>query len=202
MRLRPHVGHPRRRRIGVYPVKIAAIDPSLRRTGLFILNNSRPMWQHSIESEGHDSDSYLTSNRRVRKLAAEIRAALAQFDLDYAAIEQHPYAARDGKAHDRGLLWGAIFGDLDVRGVPCAVVNPLYRCAFITGKSRAEKDVVLDEVNTWWPGVWVRNHDIADAAGMAVMADVAHGGVAPFKLRDWHRANVDKVTWPDRRRVA
>lgn len=182
-------------------MRIAAIDPSLRRTGLFILDNSRPMWQHSIESEGHDSDSYLTSNRRVRKLAAEIRAALAQFDLDYAAIEQHPYAARDGKAHDRGLLWGAIFGDLDVRGVPCAVINPLYRCAFITGKARADKAVVHAEVNTWWPGVRIANHDVADAAGMAVMADMQHGGTAPFEVHEYHRVNVEKVKWPEVVRV-
>ncbi|MBN7454297.1 crossover junction endodeoxyribonuclease RuvC [Mycobacteroides abscessus] len=177
---------------------VLGIDPSLRSTGLAVLTDGQPTALHSIGYGGHDGDSYATRSRRVRAVCrAVIEWALRDGPPDLAVIEGPAYGQFLPSTFDRSGLWHGLFGALDAKKVPVAVVPPQTRAKWATGNGRAEKGEVLLNVREWFgPRVKVVNHDIADAAVLALMGAFRLGEAMPFTVKPRHYAGLDAAAWP------
>lgn len=165
---------------------VLGIDPSLRSTGLAVLTDGRPTALHSIGYGGHDGDSYATRSRRVRAVCrSAIEWALRDGRPDLAVIEGPAYGQFLPSTFDRSGLWHGLYGALDAKKVPVAVVPPQTRAKWATGSGRAEKGEVLANVRAWFPPpTKVLNHDIADAAVLALMGSVQFGTPMPTTVRE------------------
>ena len=182
---------------------VAGVDPSLTSAGIAILTDGKPTLLTSIGHKGHNAASYEQRGRRISSQCHAIMNAIcarqwtAQPDL--AVIEGPAYSQNLPSASDRhGLFWGLICA-LSRRKIPLAVVTPTARCAFATGKGRAEKRTVLAEGRAAF-GLRVTNHDIADAAFLAAMGAL-HLGDQPFTPRRRHIEGLTKITWPETSRA-
>lgn len=175
---------------------ILGIDPSLTSTGIAILDAGQPIYMHSYGFDGHKTDSTIIRNRRIRALAPYIRDVLKPYPIDFAVIEGPSYGSRYGNPHERGGLYHAIVGNLDVRRIPVAVCAPTVRAMWATGKGNAEKPEVFAEVKTWWP-VRVANHDVGDALVLAAIGALHCGDALPFEPKGRHRNALQKVEWPE-----
>lgn len=176
---------------------VLGIDPSLRSTGLAVLTDGRPTALHSIGYGGHDGDSYATRSRRVRAVChSVIEWALRDGPPDLAVIEGPAYGQFLPSTFDRSGLWHGLFGALDAKKVPVAVVPPQTRAKWATGSGRAEKGEVLGNVREWFNGVKVLNHDIADAAVLALMGAFHLGEAMPFAVKPRHYAGLEAAAWP------
>lgn len=164
---------------------VLGVDPSLRNTGLAVLRDGVPVALHSIGYGGHDGDSYATRSRRVRAVCRSvIEWALRDGLPDLAVIEGPAYGQFLPSTFDRSGLWHGLYGALDAKKVPVAVVPPQTRAKWATGSGKAEKGVVLANVREWFPGVKVLNHDIADAAVLALMGSAQFGKPMPPMVRE------------------
>lgn len=180
---------------------VAGIDPSLTNTGMAVLDNGQPVYRHSYGEDGHKTDTTLRRNRRMRGLRRYIRDCFAPFDLDLLVIEGPSYGSRYGNPHERGGLYHAVIADFDVRKVPIAIIPPKTRAMWATGRGDADKPEVFAEVKTWWPGVYVANHDVGDALVLAAMGTLWLGGTLPFVEKGRHRNALESVEWPKGVRV-
>ncbi len=164
---------------------VLGIDPSLRNTGLAVLRDGVPVALHSIGYGGHDGDSYATRSRRVRAVCRSvIEWALRDGPPDLAVIEGPAYGQFLPSTFDRSGLWHGLYGALDAKKVPIAVVPPQTRAKWATGSGRAEKKVVEATVQAWFPGTVIRNDDIADATVLALMGSVRFGAPMPPTVRE------------------
>lgn len=176
---------------------VIGIDPSLVSTGLAVLTDGRPTALHSIGYGGHDGDSYATRSRRVRAVCRSvIEWALREVRPDLAVIEGPAYGQFLPSTFDRSGLWHGLYGALDAKKIPIGVVPPQTRAKWATGSGRAEKGEVLLNVREWFPGVRVLNHDIADAAVLALMGAFHLGEAMPFTVKPRHYAGLEAAAWP------
>jgi hypothetical protein len=110
-------------------------------------------------------------------------------------IEGPSYGSQYGSVFDRAGLWHGIFGGLDARKIPVAVVAPQTRAKWATGKARADKRDVLKAAQEWFPQV--SNDDEADAAWLALMGSVKLGDYPLVALTDWRISGLTSVSWPE-----
>lgn len=181
---------------------VVGIDPSLTNCGIAILNNAKPALLQAI---GHGSPNGLSYNHRSDRIVSQCRAVIKTIDKwaedtgeDYpelAVIEGPAYGANLPSNHDRAGLWWGIYSTLRTRVDGVAVVAPKTRAAWATGNGNADKRAVLNEVRTWWPHR-VANHDIADAAVLALMGSMQLGATMPFLIKPRHQHGLDVVKWP------
>lgn len=176
---------------------VLGIDPSLRSTGLAVLRDGVPVALHSIGYGGHDGDSYATRSRRVRAVCRSvIEWALRDGPPDLAVIEGPAYGQFLPSTFDRSGLWHGLYGALDAKKVPIAVVPPQTRAKWATGSGRAQKGEVLSNVREWFTGVTVLNHDIADAAVLGLMGAFHLGEAMPFTVKERHYNELGAAAWP------
>lgn len=189
---------------------IVGLDLSLTSTGIAALatypsaavrapGDIAPILLRSVGEDGKKADSYQVRSRRVRRQCAAIMRILDGYLLDTAlvVIEGPIYAGKMLPSYfDRAILFGGVFGALDARGIPIAVVPSTTGHQFVTGKGHAQKADIVAEVRKWWPVVRVNNDDEADALGYAVMGAMHLGLALPFRPWTRHHNAVHTVTWP------
>lgn len=189
---------------------VCGIDPSLTNTGIAVLFDGKPLVLHSI---GHGGRSGATYAQRSDRIVSQARSVVQWIDdrcqgplgvlplnkrVDLVVMEGPAYGQNLPSNHDRAGLWWGLFSAFRARKVPVAVCTPTTRAIWATGKGRADKKVVLAEVRSWWPDVKIPNHDIADAAVLALCGAVHLGDPAPFELKERHHIKLGEIAWPDR----
>ena len=180
---------------------VVGIDPSLVSCGIAILADGKPVL---LKSVGHGTPNGRSYTHRSNRIVGQCRAVMRLIDEfnilsahpDLAVIEGPAYGANMPSNHDRAGLWWGLYSTLNARDIPIAVVAPKTRALFATGSGNADKATVLAAVRAWWPDTLVRNHDIADAATLALLGAMHLGDQVPFDVRARHRGCVDVVKWP------
>lgn len=186
---------------------VAGIDPSLTNCGIAILHNGQPAYLDAIGHKGRDGASYDNrSDRIVSQARAIIRTVLEDYDapddqtirrhIDLAVIEGPAYGHNLPSNHDRAGLWWGLYSALRAKRIPTAVVAPGTRAKWATGHGRASKTDILTAVRTWWPNTAIRNHDVADAAVLALIGAHHAGDPMPFPVKDRHTLALEAIAWP------
>lgn len=183
-------------------MSIIGIDPSLTSCGIAVLgcdNSAKPSTRivtlRSVGHPGTDADDWATRSDRIVSQAHHVLRTLPG-DLELAIIEGPAYGQHMPSTHDRAGLWWGLFSGLRAQRIPVAVCAPSSRAKWITGKGTAKKTEVLAAIRKHWPDNQIRNHDEADAVGMACIAAHKLGWTLPFEIKDRHTVGLDAVAWP------
>ena len=142
---------------------VLGVDPSLRATGLFLLEDGHVIGQ-----------AVSTGKMRGPARLVYIRDALCEM-LEpnrpvLVAMESYSYGSI-GKVFEIGELGGVLKVALYERGVPLILVAPVQLKKFVCGNTKAEKQGVIDAVNQELGlSLTPQQNDVADAAGLALIA--------------------------------
>ncbi|MFH9072730.1 hypothetical protein [Streptomyces alboflavus] len=173
--------------------RVAGLDISLTGTGIATLGGTT-----CIRTKGRRADSI--PNRRARQKYIVGRALDEVGTVDLACVEGPSHASM-GQAghHDLSGLWWCIVGALVDREIPVAVVPPMSRAKYATGKGNSRKAAVLDAAQRRY-GAILPNDNEADSLVLRAMG--LHWLGQPLaEVPDGHRAALGGVQWPDREAV-
>lgn len=180
---------------------VCGLDPSLTNTGIAVLVNGAPLL---LRSEGHRTPNGRSYNHRSDRIVSQCRAVIAIIDHgldgdqpDLAVIEGPSYGDNMPSNHDRAGLWWGLYSTLRARKVPVAVVAPKTLKSWATGTGNASKTLMASTVRAWWPAITIRNHDIADAAALALAGAHRLGDPIPFEPKQRQLDALDGVAWPE-----
>lgn len=195
---------------------VVGLDLSLVNSGVVVVRDdvsieraACPVLLRSCGRKGREGENYRTRSRRVRKQVRDVLDLLIPVGLiDLAVIEGPIYAGNfTGSYFDRAGVWHGVFGALDARNIPIAVIPPTTGHIFTTGKGSLPKDpkafkpLIVRSVAEMLPGVSIPDDDVADAAGLALMGAMSLGIPMPFRIRRWHAEAVHTAIWPHNLRV-
>lgn len=187
---------------------IAGLDLSLVNAGVVVVTDATdvayPTIIQSCGRDGREGETYKQRSRRIRKQVHDVLQILEPAGkLDMAVIEGPIYGGNfTGSYFDRAILWGGVYGALDARNVPVAVIPPTTGHIFTTGKGSMPKDpkafkaIILSSVRKLLPHANIANHDVADAAGLALMGAMSLGVPMPFRAQRWQYEAVHTAVWP------
>ncbi|OCB44720.1 hypothetical protein A5721_18800 [Mycobacterium vulneris] len=196
---------------------VAGFDLSLTNAGIAVVSDDRadhpgigwPWHLRCCGRDGSKDEGYRQRNRRVRRQSAEVMQHLEPVGaIDLAVIEGPIYGGNFMPSYfDRAALFHAVYGALDARKIPIAVISPTAGHVFTTGKGSLPKDpgrlktLIHESVQALVPTVKVYNHDIADALGYAFMGAMSLGVKMPFRPQRRHFEQVYSTTWPHGRPI-
>ena len=174
-------------------MRIVGIDPSLTATGIAATTTNDPAvtFTETITSprRGHE---------RLSRILEEINTwtRIAQLVVIEGPAYGSAAGARQQGHHERAGLWWLITHDLWRKHIQVAVVDPVSRIRYATGKGRAGKDEVLAAVIRRYTQIEVANNNEADALVLAAMG-AHHAGFPLIEVPATHRIALAKVAWPD-----
>lgn len=190
---------------------VIGIDPSQTAAGVAILagsptDTSRPVLLREVGDQGHRTDPWTKRARRIGAQKRRVIDLLDHFKLEHpdihyqlAVVEGPAYANRLPSQFDRaGVFWG-IIAALDARNILIAVINPVYRAMFATGRGNGDKKLVVSEIKALWSAhaVHITNDNRADSLALATMGAMQLGWQMPFTPRRRHVENIAKCDWPN-----
>lgn len=199
------------------PWAVVGLDLSLTSTGVAVLSAQGaelyPLLLRCVGEDGKRTDTYQQRSRRVRAQCRAIdlcigtavpeylRPGAAGHHVALAVVEGPIYAGKLLPSYfDRAGLFHGVFGSLDARGVPIAVIPSTTGHQFVTGRGHPvddRKSDIIAEVAKWWPqGPRIHNGDQADALGLALMGAMQLGHKPPFRPRARHYNALATATWP------
>jgi hypothetical protein len=173
--------------------RVAGIDISLTGTGVATLGGTT-----CIRTKGRRADSITDRRTRQKHIVDTALTEIGAVDL---ACVEGPSHASMGQAghHDLSGLWWAIVGALVDRGIPVAVIPPMSRAKYATGKGNSRKAAVLAAAQHRY-GAVLSNDNEADALILRAMG--LHWLGQPLtEVPDGHRAALAGCQWPDREQV-
>lgn len=197
---------------------VCGLDLSLTSAGVAILVDGTPKVIKSVGHKGRDGDGWQHRSRRVR---SQCRAVLKVLDdallpmatvhhwerePDLAVIEGPSYGSQYGDQFDRAALWHGVYGALEARHVPIAVIAPSTLKLWFTGNGgtakgldrQAEKRRMLDTARLIFREP-VTDDDQADALALTLAGAHHLGDPMPPKFQPNQR-QVDallKIDWPE-----
>lgn len=184
---------------------VVGIDLSLTSAGIAILRDGKPIQITHVGHKGRDGASYQNRSRRVRSQCQTVlrvldpplhpRPAWIISTIDLAVIEGPSYGSQFGHEFDRAALWHGVYGALEARGVPIAVIAPNTLKLWFTGDGAASKQRMTDTAMARFVEP-ISTHDEADAIGAAVAGAYWLGDPIPFEPSQRQREALDKVQWP------
>lgn len=157
-------------------MRVLAIDPSLRRTGLCISDGTT--WL--LEPKD------LTGVHRLGWLRDEMEAILESYQPQVVMLEG--YAYKSLKATTIGEWGGVLRLLLHEMGRPVVVVPPAKLKGFATGKGNSKKPVVVEAMSLAAGRQFHKDGDEADAFALCAM---------PFAMigKFWWPAAADRLDW-------
>lgn len=173
--------------------RVAGLDISLTGTGVSTLGGTT-----CIRTKGRRADTIATRRARQKHIVTTTLTEIGAVDL---ACVEGPSHASMGQAghHDLSGLWWAIVGALVDRDIPVAVIPPMSRAKYATGKGNSRKAAVLDATQKRY-GAILPNDNEADALVLRAMG--LHWLGQPLaEVPDGHRAALAGCQWPDREQV-
>lgn len=173
--------------------RVAGLDISLTGTGVATLGGTA-----CIRTKGRRADTIAQRHQRQQHIVNRVLDEVGTVDL---ACVEGPSHASMGQAghHDLSGLWWRIVGALCEREIPVAVVPPMSRAKYATGKGNSRKAAVLDAARRRY-GAILPNDNEADALILRAMG-LEWLGQALAEVPDGHRAALAGVQWPDREAV-
>lgn len=189
---------------------IAGLDLSLVSAGVAVVTErdstgaACPIILTSCGRKGREGETYKQRSRRIRKQVFDVLALLEPAGhLDLAVIEGPIYGGTMLPSYfDRAGLFHGLYGALDARNVPVAVIPPTTGHIFTTGKGSLPKDpkqfkpLILASVQKLLPDAIIANDDQADALGLAWMGAMSLGIPMPFRAQRWQYEAVHTAVWP------
>lgn len=172
--------------------RVAGLDISLTGTGVATRGGTT-----LITSTGHRRDTLVQRHTRLKGIADQILTAVGHVDL--AVIEGPSHHSVGGSVWDRGGLWWLIVDRLCARDIPVAVMPPMSRAKYATGKGNSRKAAVMEAAQRRY-GAILDNDNEADALVLRA-AGLDWLGVPLAEVPGGHRAALAGVQWPDREAV-
>lgn len=173
--------------------RVCGLDISLTGTGVATLGGTT-----CIRTKGRRADSIADRRARQKHIVTRVLDEVGTVDL---ACVEGPSHASMGQAghHDLSGLWWCIVGALVDRDIPIAVIPPMSRAKYATGKGNSRKAVVMDAAQKRY-GAILPNDNEADALVLRAMG--LHWLGQPLaEVPDGHRAALAGCQWPDREAV-
>ncbi len=169
--------------------RVAGIDISLTSTGVATLGGTI-----AIPTKGRRKDSIADRHARQRHITSRVLDEVGQVDL---ACVEGPSHASMGQAghHDLSGLWWRIVGALVEREIPVAVIPPMSRAKYATGKGNSRKAVVMEYAQRRY-GALCATDDEADALVRRAMG-LDWLGQPLADVPDGNRAALGGCQWPD-----
>jgi Holliday junction resolvasome RuvABC endonuclease subunit len=181
---------------------VVGLDLSLTSTGIAILRDGE--LAAPLRSVGHTSRDGANFQNRSRRVRSQCQAVLDQVIgknraaglwPDLAVLEGPEAFDTFGHAFDRGALWHGVYGALDAKRVPVAVVNPKTLKVWWVGDGNASKLRMLNAAMARVRPA-VSTHDEADALALACAGAWHLGDPVPFEPNERQVESLDKVAWP------
>lgn len=174
--------------------RVAGLDISLTGTGIATLGGTT-----RVPTKGRRKDSIADRHARLKHITGRVLDEVGIVDLAVVEGPAHGAGHMAGH-HDLSGLWWRIVGALSDRGIPVAVVPPMTRAKYATGKGNSRKAVVLDAARHRY-GAILPSDDEADALVLRAMG-LHHLGQPLAEVPDGHRAALAGCQWPDLGAVA
>ncbi|MEV3857777.1 hypothetical protein AB0J38_26060 [Streptomyces sp. NPDC050095] len=172
--------------------RVAGLDISLTGTGIATLGGTT-----RVPTTGRRRDTIVQRHARMDLITRTVLTEVG--DVDLAVVEGPSHHSVGGSVWDRGGLWWLIVAALVRRDIPIAVVPPMSRAKYATGKGNSRKTAVLDAAQKRY-GAILPTDDEADALILRAMG--LHWLEQPLaEVPDGHRAALSGVQWPDREAV-
>lgn len=175
------------------PYRVAGLDISLTGTGIATLGGTT-----RVPTTGRRRDTITQRRDRMRHITTTVLTEVGAVDL--ACVEGPSHHSVGGHVWDRGGLWWLIVDALCARDIPVAVIPPMCRAKYATGKGNARKAVVLDAARRRY-GAICETDDEADALILRAMG-LDWLGVPLTSVPDGHRVALAGCQWPDREAIA
>lgn len=184
---------------------VLGLDPSLARAGITVLRRAddgvaRPKVLRDTGYSLPDTAGWDEHSDRIVVNAREVYGIIDRLpERPVLALIEAMIPPKNALPSymERVALWYGIWSGLKARNIPRTVIQPGTLKAWATGAGRADKDMVLAEVRTWWPAINIANHDIADSAVCAAMCAKRLGWTLPFPTRRRHLDSLTSVRWPE-----
>jgi crossover junction endodeoxyribonuclease RuvC len=181
-------------------VNILGLDLSLTATGVAVVTTNDTDHRYRTEViKRPAAQRDWTERRRIRWMANEIAthatAHHPRGHWDLAVVEGLAFSRTTGHATTRAGLWWLVTEELDLDGIPLAVMSPTCRAKYATGRGNAGKDAVMLAVARRFPD-FHGGEDEADALVLAA-AGADYLGHPIAALPATHRAALDAVDWPN-----
>lgn len=150
----------------------------------------REMWRSTTAKP--DEETVMTMRRRIRLMLRGILQHVPDF-FDLAVIEGPAIGAKHAALADEraGLRW-MLIDQLLARG-PVVIVSPKTRAAVAADNGNAGKPEVLAAVRASHPGLYVPDHNAADALTLAEIG--AHHLGLPLVLSEKQSKALANVAW-------
>ena len=181
------------------PLRVAALDLSLRATGIACTHDSRGearLFARTVCPPATSGRATAMDHQRVHKLFTAVRNTVL-CKPDVVVIEWLPQFEGHGDASLRiAELHGIVKHWLWSQRIPYVDVRPVHLKQYATGNGGSDKDAVREQVIARYGRfLHVSSHDEADATALLAMALDAHG--QPLAdVPNTHRRALSAVTWP------
>lgn len=189
---RPTVPGPVPGAAGPSPYRVAGLDISLTGTGIATRGGTT-----RVPTTGRRRDTILQRRTRMRHILDAVLTEVG--DVHLACIEGPSHHSVGGSVWDRGGLWWLIVDGLCARDIPVAVIPPMSRAKYATGKGNSRKAAVLEAAQRRY-GAILPSDDEADALILRAMG-LDWLGQPLAEVPDGHRAALGGCQWPDREAV-
>lgn len=155
--------------------RVIGADLSLTSTGLAVIDTHPAGGIHSYQLGVIKSPplgkAWTDSERRIEGIVAQITPHLDRLP-QLLIMESPAFGQTSGASHDRSWLWGRVYHEASVRGVPVITATPQAVKMYATGKGNADKDQVIAALVRRWPAIeGLDNNNAADAWSLATMGE-------------------------------
>ncbi|XBH22920.1 crossover junction endodeoxyribonuclease RuvC [Jonesiaceae bacterium BS-20] len=166
-------------------MRIVGIDPSLRNTGVAIIDNGALVELTSIPTKK------LTGEMRVQFILEHIEKFVQGADI--IGIEGVSYNSVSSRLNEVYGLWGILNHYLWQNFRSPVIVTPATRAKYATGKGNASKDTVMAAVIRRYMDERITGNDEADALVVAAILSRLAGSPIEDSLPATHLAALDKM---------
>lgn len=174
------------------PHRVAGLDISLTGTGVATTGGTL-----RIPTTGRRRDTLTQRHQRMHHITTTVITEIGAVDL--VCVEGPSHHSVGGSTWDRGGLWWLIVAALIRRDLPVAVIPPMSRAKYATGKGNSRKAAVLDAAQRRY-GAILDTDDEADALILRAMG-CDWLGQPLADVPDGHRAALAGCEWPSREAV-
>lgn len=148
-------------------MRVLGLDPGLRVTGWGLVDMTDNRLRHLADGVV-TSDERRTLAERLAQLHEGVRAVIAQWRPDEAAVEQTFVNKNPESTLKLGQARGVVLLAPALAGLPVGEYSPASVKQAVVGTGRAQKDQVAMMVRTLLPGCLVASPDAADALAVAI----------------------------------
>jgi crossover junction endodeoxyribonuclease RuvC len=148
-------------------MRVLGLDPGLRVTGWGIVDSDGSRLRHVADGVVR-SDDKLSLAERLVQLHEGVRAVIAQWTPDEAAVEETFVNKNPESTLKLGQARGAVLLAPALAGLRVGEYAPASVKQAVVGTGRAQKEQVGMMVRTLLPGCLVKSPDAADALAVAI----------------------------------